>query len=219
LLGSDQDFSDRKSPEIPTVRIARTLLINFHLGKEKKLNEFHQPVIAKSGGNDERYLEIREYINWDDEALLKMGKEFSKLHKTQRKAVTEREEESLPEFARKALSLAVVSSWAYASGLFQKNPDLLKILYSLPNTVSPPDDPLNAKALSTARLKGVDQDTYRGLGTRSSPNELGRMLEVFIVLCKDATSKRITTKLANAAIQSYEAKKAVQAANKAIGRI
>ena len=68
-------------------------------------------------------------------------------------------------------------------------------------------------------MKGTDADTYRGLGTRSSSNELGRMLEVFLVLCTKAAQKRITQKLANAAIQSYEAKKAVQAANKAIGKI
>ncbi len=219
LLEKDKDFSDRKSPEIPTVRIARTLLINFYLGKEKQLDDFHQPLIAKSGGNDEKYLDIREKIDWDDEDLLKMGKEFAKLHKIQRKIVSEREEDSLSEFSRKALSLAVVSSWSYAAGLFQSHQNLLDILYNLPTSVSAPDDPLNAKALSVARLKGTDPDTYRGLGARSSTTELGRMLEVFIVLCKDATQKRITTKLANAAIQSYEAKRAVQAANKAIGKI
>lgn len=184
-----------------------------------QLENFHQPIIAKSGGIDEKYLEIRKVIDWGNEKLLKMGKEFATLHKVQRKTVIERNEDNLSEFSRKVLSLAVVSSWSYASGLFQNYPDLLNVLYNLPNSVSPPEDPLNAKALSSARLKGTDPDTYRGLGARSSPTELGRMLEVFIVLCKAATSKRITTKLANAAIQSYEAKKAVQAANKAIGKI
>jgi len=57
------------------------------------------------------------------------------------------------------LSLSVVSSWSYAAGLFQHHPELLKVLYNLPDSVSPPDDPLNAKALSAARLKGTDPDT------------------------------------------------------------
>jgi len=45
------------------------------------------------------------------------------------------------------------------------------------------------------------------------------MLEVFLVLSTKAPQKRITERLANAAIQSYEAKRAMQAANKAIGKI
>lgn len=219
LLNSNQDFSDRKSPDVPTVRIARTILVNYSVGKEKKLDDFHQPLIAKSGGDDEKYLEIRAIINWNDTNLIEMGKQFAKLHKIQRQTIINRDKDNFAEFARKALSLAVVSSWSYAAGLFQNHQELIKNLYCLPDSVSAPEDPLNAKALSLARLKGTDPDTYRGLGTRSSSNELGRMLEVFLVLCTKAPQKRITQKLANAAIQSYEAKKAVQAADKAIGKI
>lgn len=219
LLKPEQDFSDRKSFEVPTVRIARTLLINYFLGKETKLDDFHQPIVAKSGGDDEKYLEIRERINWRDPNLLRLGKEYAKLHTAQRRSVTERSDDNLSEYARKALSLAVASSWSYAVGLFQNYPELLKVLYNLPDSVSPPEDPLNAKALSAARLRGTDPDTYRGLGTRSNSTELGRMLEVFLVLCTKAQQKRITERLANAAIQSYEAKRAMQAANKAIGKI
>ena len=219
LLKPEQDFSDRKSPEVPTVRIARTLLINFYLAKDKILEDFHQPIIAKSGGDDDNYLKIRDKINWEDENLISMGKEFARLHTLQRETVTNRDEDNYAEFARKALSLAVVSSWSYAAGLFQKHSPYLKVLYSLPDSISSSEDPLNAKALSLARLKGTDPDTYRGLGTRSSPNELGRMLEVFLIFSIKASQKRISQKLANAAIQSYEAKKAVQAADKAIGKI
>jgi len=219
LLKLEQDFSDRKSPEVPTVRIARTLLINFYLSKDKMIEDFHQPIIAKSGGDDENYLKIREKINWEDENIIIMGKEFARLHKLQHETVTNRKKDNYAEFVRKTFSLAVVASWSYAAGLFQNNSDYLKVFYSLPDSASPPEDPLNAKALSLARLKGTDPDTYRGLGARSSPNELGRMLEVFIIFSTKATRKRITQQLANAAIQSYEAKKAVQAASKAIGKI
>jgi len=67
-------------------------------------------------------------------------------------------------------------------------------------------------------MKGTDPDTYRGLGTRSGPKELGRMLEVFMVLAMKG-KKKITKELANAAIQSYEAKKAVHEADKVLGKI
>jgi hypothetical protein len=217
LLNTGQDFSDKKSPETPTVRIARTLLLNYYLAKDKKVEDIHQPVLAKSGGLDDSYFKLRATINWDDEELITMGKEFAKLHKKQRETVINREEDNFNEFARKTYSLAVVSSWAYAAGLFSGKE--LQTLYDLPKTVTPPEDPLNAKALSQARLKGTDPDTYRGLGARSSPSELGRMLEVFIVLCTKAQIKRITQKLANAAIQSYEAKKSRIAADQAIEKI
>ena len=148
-----------------------------------------------------------------------MGKCFTHLHKLQKERVSGREEDSYAEFARKALSLSVVSSWAYAAGLFQSNTENLKNHYTLPDSVSSPNDPLNAKALSLARLKGTDPDTYRGLATRVSPRELGRMLEVFLVQATKASRRGITKQLANAAIQSYEAKRATHEADKALGKI
>ena len=220
LLDKGVDFADRRSPNMPTVRIARTLLVNFYLGvNAAELDDFHQPIICRSGGIDEQYLTVRASINWDDKNLKEMGKQFARLHKIQRQSIIERQEDKNAEFARKALSLSVVSSWAYAAGLFQREPNYLAIHYSIPESASPPEDPLNAKALSEARLKHTDPDTYRGLGTRSSPAELGRMLEVFIVMAIKASKKRITKELANAAIQSYVAKKAVYDANKVLGKI
>ena len=219
LLDSGTDFADKRSPETPTVRLARTLLVNFHKGKAAgKSDGFHQPVVCKSGGLDEEYIAVRDKIDWSDPALIEMGKQFARLNKAQRETVLKREEENNAEFARKALSLSVVASWAYAAGLFQSTADQLKNLYSIPDNVVPPDDPLNAKALSQARLKGTDPDTYRGLGTRSGPKELGRMLEVFLVLVSKG-KKKITKELANAAIQSYEAKKAVFESNKVLSKI
>jgi hypothetical protein len=219
LLNKGQDFADRRSPDIPTVRAARTLLVNFYLGKSATSpTDFHQPVLCKSGGVDEEYLKYRENVDWTDSKLLEMGRQFGRLHAIQRETVISREENSNSEFARKALSLSIVASWAYAAGLFQRNEENLISLYSIPDNVSAPEDPLNAKALSQARLKGVDPDTYRGLGTRSGPKELGRMLELFLILASKG-KKRITKEIAKAAIQSYEAKRAVQEANKVLGRI
>lgn len=219
LLENGGDFADKKSPEEPTVRVARTLLVNFYNGIHAKDGDFHQPMVCKSGGVDEVYQEVRKHIDWADERLITMGKEFARLHSIQRSSVSSREEDKNAEFARKAISFAVVAGWAFAAGLFQSNPEYLKHHYSLPDSVSGNSDPLNAKALSQARIKGIDPDTYRGLGTRISPGELGRMLEVFIVHATKATTKKITKELANAAIQSYEAKKATSEANKVLGKI
>ena len=219
LLDPGDDFADRKNPDKPTARIVRTLLVNFHNGIQARDDAFHQPVLCKSGGTDDEYLKLRETINWFDRPMLQMGKQFIRLHKLQKETVSERDKDNYAEFARKALSLSVVASWAYAAGFFQRNAEYLKTLYSLPDSVTPPEDPLNAKALSDARLKGTDPDTYRGLGARNSPDELGRMFEVFLVLATKASKKKITKELANAAIQSYEAKKANLKAEKVLKRI
>ena len=219
LLENGQDFADRRSPEIPTVRIARTLIVNFiQAQKGSDIADFHEPILCKSGGVDTDYMTVRKQINWDDPALIEMGKQFARLHSQQRKTVAERTDDNFAEFARKSLSLSVVASWSYAAGLFQRNKGYLTILYSIPDNVRLPQDPLNAKALSQARLKGTDPDTYRGLGTRNSPRELGRMLEVFLVVAQKNKDK-ITKELANAAIQSYEAKRAVHEADKVLRKI
>jgi hypothetical protein len=219
LLGEGEGFADRRSALIPTVRIVRTIIVNFYRGMEASDDDLHQPIICKSGGMDEDYLKVRGKVTWSDEALITMGQQFVRLHELQRETVVGREKDSYAEFARKALSLSVVASWAYAAGLFQRQIEHLQNHYALPDIASPPDDPLNAKALSEARLKGTDPDTYRGLGTRSNTRELGRMLEVFLVQATRASKRGITKALANAAIQSYEAKRATYNANKALGRI
>jgi hypothetical protein len=219
LLEKGMDFADRRSPDIPTVRLVRSLLVNYHLGKgSANLEELQQPVLCKSGGMDDAYINARNKIDWSDANLLEMGRQFARLHKLQRDTVSQRDDDNNAEFARKALSLSVVASWAYAAGLFQCKLEYLKNLYSIPDNIGSSDDPLNAKALSVARLKGTDPDTYRGLGTRNSAKELGRMLEVFLVLATKG-KKKITKDLANAAIQSYEAKRAVYEASKVLGRI
>lgn len=219
LLSEGHDFSDKRSATVPTVRIARTLLVNFYKGLNAKKDEFHQPVVCKSGGMDPEYENVRRIVDWNSPDLIEMGMNFSLLHKKQYKTVNQRKNDNYAEYARKVLSLSVVASWAYAAGYYQRNKKLLNNFYSLPKSVEEDEDPLNAKDLSLARHKGTDPDTYRGLGTRSDPRELGRMLEVFFVLTEKARNKKINLKLANAAIQSYEAKKAQYEADKALGRI
>ena len=219
LLGINQDFSDKKDSVIPTVRVARTFIVNFMKGKNSYSTDFHLPIVCKSGGTDEEYIKTRETIDWNDPDLIEAGRQFSALHNMQRSKVTSRKGDNYAQFASKSLSLAVVASWSYAAGHYSKNRTHLNVLYSLTANLGSSEDPLNAKALSEARFKGIDPDTYRGLGARNSPDELGRMLEVFIVLVEKASEKKITKNLANAAIQSYEAKKATNNALKSLAKI
>ncbi len=219
LLQSGQDVAARKDPIIPTARIVRTLLVNYFRGMKSKDVTLHQPVICKSRGLDPDYVQVRKAINWQNDDLARMGREFARLHNVQRERVNRWKKGKNAESARKAISLTVVAAWGYAAGLFQNSSSDLDILYALPDSTSEPDDPLNAKALSAARLKGIDPDTYRGLGTRTGSTELGRMLEVFLVLATKATNKKITLDLANAAIKSYEAKRTSYEADKSLSKI
>lgn len=219
LLQNNKDFSDKRDAVIPTVRVARTFVVNYWKGKASNYADFHMPIVCKSGGIDEEYLNIRPSIIWDDPDFLEAGRMLTNLHAVQRAKVSNRKTDNFAQFSSKAISLAVVSGWGYAAGLYSKKPDQLKTLYGLTENLGINDDPLNAKALSEARLKGIDPDTYRGLGARISPDELGRMLEVFLVLVEKATEKKISKNLANAAIQSYEAKKATNNAAKSLSKI
>lgn len=162
---------------------------------------------------------IRDKIKWSANDLLNMGKEFARLHNKQRTTVMNRNTDKYMEFANKALHPTVASSWAYASGLFQNDPDSLKAHFAITDSVSPPNDPLNAKALVQARFKGMDPDTYRGLGSRISGDELGRMLHVFILQATKAQKRGINLKLANAAIETFEALKQQLRAERAVKAI
>jgi len=217
LLSEGQNFADKRSPEgIPTVRIARTLLVNFYLGENAKEDDFNVPIVCSSGpGIDEYYKNLRTSIDWLDKLLQTMGWQFARLHKVQRERVLGRNTDKYMEFANKMMHPCVIASWAYAAGFLQRDPKALNNHYALAD-LDPPGDPLNAKALLNARLKGVDHDTYRGLGSRINNTELGRMLEVFLLQATRAKQREITQKLANAAIRSYEAKKAKRDAEKAL---
>jgi len=221
LLEDEQDFADSKSAEVPTVRVARTFVLNYWRAKSKaaNLNEFHIPSVCKSGGMDNEYERIRSSIDWNDSAFKIAGNAFKELHNMQRTKVSNRKKDKSNQFASKVLSLAVVASWSYVAGLYSSCPDKLNILFGLIKNLGLDEDPMGAKALSEARMKGMDPDTYRGLGARISTDELGRMLEVFIVLITKSTEQKITKNLANAAIQSYEAKKAMHQANLSLSKI
>ncbi|HML02899.1 MAG TPA: hypothetical protein VK487_05945 [Candidatus Bathyarchaeia archaeon] len=220
ILEKDQDFADKRNPEgVPTVRVARTLLVDYFFGKDSIRDDFHIPIVCSSGpGIDENYQNVRSKIDWSDKNLIQMGREFAKLHRLQRERILRRDADAFIEFANKATHPCVTAAWAYAAGYLSRHfPERLPVHYAL--SAIEDGDPLNAKALLSARLKGIDPDTYRGLGARISGSELGRMLEVFLLQATRAKETGITPKLANAAIKSFEAKKAKEEAEKALKRL
>lgn len=215
LLGTDQGFADRRdSAGRPTVRIARTLVVNFHEGQGCKAGSMPQPYVCRSGPQtDEKYAAIRPSVQWDEQAFLEAGREFARLHEKQREVVLGREEGSYLEFANKCVHPSVAAAWAYVAGMLQGEKTALPNHYALRRIDK--GDPLNASALSKARLKGVDPDTYRGLGARINANELGRMVQLFLLQATTATKRGMTSSLATAAIKTYEAMRATDAAAKA----
>lgn len=201
----DEDFS-------PTVRMIRSFIVNFFHGKEHKGNidnDAEIPYLCKSGKDiDSEYLKIfnkfKNHGSFNDTELLQAGKMFAKLHDKQFKNVENIKNiasSAKREYRIKSFSLAIVASWAFASGALQQYPDRLKKIYSLPDLAGN-DDPLNAVAMTKAKHKGLDTESYRGLGVRSDEKERGRLLQLFLEYSKSQKPK-ITEPMCNASIEIF----------------
>ncbi len=105
LLEKGADFADRRSAEgVPTVRIARTLVVNFHEGRNAKEDDYLVPVVCSSGQElDKNYSKVRGAIEWSDATLITMGKEFAGVHQTQREKILAKTQKRYIEFANKAI--------------------------------------------------------------------------------------------------------------------
>ncbi len=136
---------------------------------------------------------------------------LARLHKAQFEACSNEPELKISaEFRNKVLTPAVLSAWVYTSGLLQRNRTALEAHYDLfhDELKKTSKDPLNVLQMNKARYKN-DKETYRGLGTRSDPDERGRLTEVFLlhsdpIMCGRGLGKD----LINAAIEAFVAKKA-----------
>jgi len=226
LLKKNQDFADSKNVEgIVTVKLARTFVVNFFEGKEFKGNidgNVFNPYICKSGAIvDEKYyklLQINGKDIWKDKSLFEAGKNFSFLHKKQMEMIDKNPElKNIKEFRIKALSAAVVSSWALVAGLLQKDSKRLAKHYAIPNLVKD-RDPLNAKEMSIAKHH-TDDPTYRGLGTRSTRKDKGRLVQLFLLNSTKESKKGLSKEMIEAAIKGYEALLAIEEKKKAESKI
>ena len=79
----------------------------------------------------------------------------------------------------------------------------MKKLYGLPEK-SGKTDPLNVEILRTSKLEDIDSPVYRGLGTRSSPSERGKILKLFLVYSESKKDK-IDKDMSMYAIEKYHA--------------
>jgi hypothetical protein len=226
LLKSKQDFADSKNLEgLITVKLARTFVVNFFEGREFK-GDFDEavftPYVCESGAiADEEYSKLLDEKGkkiWEDKALIEAGKNFAFLHKKQMEAIEiDPELKNMKEFKTKALSAALISSWAYVAGLLQNHLDRLTRHCAIPKSIKD-KDPLNAREMSIAKHHS-DEPTYRGLGTRSSKKDKGRLVQLFLLNSKTESKKGLSKEMIEAAIKGYEAIVAHEEAEKAKSKI
>ena len=197
LLEPEEDFPDKAAAsEKISVRLARTFIVNYFLGKERgqELQEedldknVYEPYVCESGASiDEGYERvIAQYAPalWSDEGLLHAGTAFAELHRTQRAAVESSDKvKNLKAFRNKALVPSVLAGWSYVAGLLQPYPQRLEIHFRIPRPPRDAPDPLNAEGMSTFQHYW-DPPTYRGLGTRSTLQDRQRMAQVFLAKSK-----------------------------------
>lgn len=221
LLYDGEDFADRKQRGGKiTVRAARTFIMNYYAGKEINTNTFPTtkttPILAKTGGLDEEWEQLKNTHPemWEDKELNEAGKQYAKLIKQQRQFYLKGGKTQNSDFADKALSYAVLSAWAYVTGVLQNNKLRLNRHYSLCDETK--CDPLNAKVLAKAKHK-TDPENYRGLGTRTDVKDRGRLAELFYFQAEKGSG--ITRELTNAAMAKYYAKLAVIEAEEAAKKV
>ena len=200
-----KDFAERKNNDgIITARLARTFVVNFQKGKDY-VGEINSKAFVSLTGNEANdfYLKLdnKERIKiLKDNDLFEAGKSFAILHKKQMSVIKKDKELSkTTEFKTKAITLAVISAWAFAAGLLLRDGKRLTKLYSLSST--PKGDPLAAKEMSEYKHQS-DEKTYRGLGTRSGKKECGKIIELFLLYSQKSYAS-ITNALIDGAVTSY----------------
>lgn len=215
LLSPGQDFADKRQRGAPiTVRTARTFIMNYYAGVEAAHKDFAKtdttPIVAKSGEDDVQWESTRKRKPsiWKDAKLEKAGLEFSSLIKAQRDA--HKGIKGNVDAQEKAMNYAVLSAWAYISGLLSNNDKRLQRHFELKLTKG--KDPLNSAALAKGRHK-TDADNYRGLGYRTDAKERGRFVE--LLYAQAEKGEGITAALINLAIAKYHAKQATLDVEKA----
>jgi hypothetical protein len=210
LLDAKKDFSDKKQRGAGiTVRAARSFIMNFFHGKALAKSKFEQvetvPTICKSGKLDPDWESLRTKPIWKDAELLRAGKEFAALVIAQRNAFGPGKQlaQRNADFEEKALSYPILTAWAFVAGILTVNETRLQRHYNLKNQKG--HDPLNAEVLVSARHRS-DPPNYRGLGTRTGPKEMGRLVELFYVQAEQG--KGIAKAQVDLALKKYHLKEA-----------
>lgn len=194
FLNKSEDFPDvgSKSDKI-TVKLARSFIVNFYLGKDKSEQlprdeidrNFYDPYLVETGVViDLKYKGMMDNYKSEiirDKELLKAGKEYYRLHKAQQDAIrgSKGKIANRRGFRNKALVESVLCGWAFVAGLLHKDKIRLENHYRIPRTNSKIPDPLNSQEMSKFKHDS-DPPTYRGLGTRSSLKDRQRIAQLFL---------------------------------------
>ena len=206
FLGPTDDFPDVGSrSEKITVKKARSFIVNYYLGKEKGRNlsssdidkNVYEPYLAGSGIKGTSEINVdKEYDDvmnkndiLKDAELLEAGKRFLALHNAQYRSVAE-SSGKIPNnksFRNKAFVESVLCGWSYVAGLLQHHTERLNNHYQIPKTTAKIIDPLNSVEMSKYKHDG-DKETYRGLGTRSSPTDRQRIAQLFLAKSLNSNS-------------------------------
>jgi hypothetical protein len=207
LLVPGVDFSDKKErTSVITVRLARTFLMSYFEGRKNKKKTFDKlnpiPIIAKTGVVDESWEKLRATSPsiFDDEKIIYAAQKYTELHKAQLNHYASKKK-GTSEYAHKAMTYPMLSSWAFIAGFLEDNEIRLNRHFDL--SLISATDPLNSSAMTKGRHK-TDPDNYRGLGTRADKKELGRLSELFYLNTEKGAG--ITTHLIDLAIKKYHAK-------------
>jgi len=190
--------------------MARTFITNYFKGMSTDPRKFEltdtTPVVCPTGGHDPDWEKLKTDNPklWTNAELLKAGKEFAALVRSQREAFKNpTRPKPKPDYPEKAMNMAVLSAWAYVAGMLRANAPRLKRHFDLRHKTS--KDLLNAAALAAGRHKS-DAENYRGLGYRTDPRERGRFVELFNLQAEDGDG--ITPSSIDIAIKQYHAKQA-----------
>lgn len=207
LLSEGKDFSDKKERNnVITVRLARTFLLSYCQGRADKKIKYEElnstPVIAKTGVVDDGWESLRSQIPsiFKDKKINEAAKQYALLHKAQYDHYNSKKRGS-SEYAHKAMTYPILSSWAYIAGYLEDNGIRQKRHFDLSKSNS--TDPLNTAAMAKGHHK-TDPDNYRGLGTRADKKELGRLSELFYLQTEKGSG--ISQPLVDLAIKKYHAK-------------
>jgi hypothetical protein len=221
LLNHGEDFADRRSTDGRiTVRQARTFIVNYYEGIDNQSKNLSQelfvPYLCKAGQIDPKYLKlfVEKKELWKDQKLIEAGKQFVKLHQKQYSIISSSPDLNTGTLRNKAISFAVLSSWAFVAGILQNNPERLQTFYHLPDS-SGRSDPLNADTMTASR-SARDPVIYRGLAVRDSEVDRGRVTELFLEYSDHGG--KITKKLCETAIASHDVKVAGKQLSKLKGK-
>ena len=213
LLEKGQDFADKNKREGPiTVKEARTLIVNYFLGKRIGSKDFEEsdttPTVVETGTRSPKaWVDLlkSESEIWSDVGLKKAGREFARLLDAQLASFWNDGSgryDGKADQRYKAKNMALLSAWAFVAGALHDNEVRLKRHYNLAASTR---EPLRSDLLAKGRHQ-TDPDNYRGLGFRSDPKERGRFAQLFWLHAEKDGG--FTAKMVESAIKGYEAKRA-----------